>query len=77
MNCLRSKGVQKKGSDPKELCKCWWIHISSKFSDYLSGCLLALSDWDDKLSHNVTALQQLEHWVNQQDAVEWKLLLKE
>ncbi|KAJ4295468.1 hypothetical protein N0V90_007480 [Kalmusia sp. IMI 367209] len=67
MNCLRSKGVQQNVSDPGELKKCRWIHISSKFSDYLSGCLLALSDWNDKPSHIVTALQQLEHCVYQQE----------
>ncbi|KAJ4359827.1 uncharacterized protein N0V89_000383 [Didymosphaeria variabile] len=67
MNCLRSKDVQQGVSDPAELRKLRWIHISSKFSDYLSGCLLALSDWNEKPSHIVTALQQLEHCVYQQE----------
>lgn len=67
MNCLRSKGVQQNLSDPEELRKCRWIHVSSKFSDYLSGCLLALSEWNEKPSRIVTALQQLDHCVYQQE----------
>ena len=67
MNCLRSRGVQQDVSDPEELRKCRWIHISSKFSDYLSGCLLALSDWSKSPSAIATALHQLEHCVHQQE----------
>ncbi|KAF2676084.1 hypothetical protein K458DRAFT_447709 [Lentithecium fluviatile CBS 122367] len=67
MNCLRSKGVQQNVSDPSELKKCRWIHISSKFSDYLSGCLLALSDWSKSPTDTVTALHQLEHCIYQQE----------
>jgi len=67
MNCLRSKGVQQKVSDPLDTKKCRWIHISSKFSDYLSGCLLALSDWSENPGDTVAALHQLEHCINQQE----------
>lgn len=67
MNCLRSKGVQQSISDPDELKKCRWIHISSKFSDYLSGCLLALSDWSQRRGDILTALHQLEHCIYQQE----------
>lgn len=67
MNCLRSNHVQQNVDDPEELRKCRWIHVSSKFSDYLSGCLIALSNWDEKPSHILTALQQLEHCVYQQE----------
>lgn len=67
MNCLRSKGVQKTIDEPQDFKKCRWIHISSKYSDYLSGCLLALSDWSKNPSEIVTALHQLEHCVNQQE----------
>ena len=67
MNCLRSNDVQQSVSDPEELRKCRWIHISSKFSDYLSGCLLALSEWNEKPEQVVTALQRLEHCVYQQE----------
>ena len=67
MNCLRSKKVQESLSDPPESRKCRWIHISSKFSDYLSGCLLGLSDWSTNPHKTVAALQQLEHCVNQQE----------
>jgi Mg2+ and Co2+ transporter CorA len=47
--------------------KCRWIHISSKFSDYLSGCLLALSDWSENPGDKVAALHQLEHCIYQQE----------
>ncbi|KAF2449508.1 hypothetical protein P171DRAFT_350286 [Karstenula rhodostoma CBS 690.94] len=67
MNCLRSEDVQQNVSDPESFRKCRWIHISSKSSDYLSGCLLALSDWNEKPSQVVSALQQLEHCVYQQE----------
>lgn len=46
MNCLRSKGVQRSIDDPLSLRQCRWIHISSKFTEYLEAALFALSDWD-------------------------------
>ncbi|KAF2628608.1 hypothetical protein BU25DRAFT_338916, partial [Macroventuria anomochaeta] len=67
MNCLRSNKVQSSASDPPELRKCRWIHISSKYSNYLSGCLVALSDWSQEPQQIVAALRQLEHCVNQQE----------
>jgi hypothetical protein len=67
MNCLRSNKVQTSTSDPSDLRKCRWIHISSKYSDYLSGCLVALSDWSKEPHKIVAALHQLEHCVNQQE----------
>ncbi|KAF2193694.1 hypothetical protein K469DRAFT_549828 [Zopfia rhizophila CBS 207.26] len=67
MNCLRSRGVQETLFDSSDLRKCRWIHISSKFSDYLSGCLLALSDWNKTPSDIVTALNQLEHTIYQNE----------
>ena len=67
LNCLRSDKVQMSASDPPELRKCRWIHISSKYSNYLSGCLVALSDWTQNAQKNVAALQRLEHCVNQQE----------
>jgi Mg2+ and Co2+ transporter CorA len=67
MNCLRSKGVQQKTDDPVDMKKCRWIHISSKYSEYLSGCLLALSDWSEKPEDTMAALNQLEHCINQQE----------
>jgi Mg2+ and Co2+ transporter CorA len=44
-----------------------WIHISSKFSDYLPGCLLGLSDWTKNPERTAAALQQLNHCINQQE----------
>lgn len=67
MNCLRSDKVQTSPSDPPTLRKCRWIHISSKYSDYLSGCLLALSDWSKEPHRIVTSLHQIEHCINQQE----------
>ncbi|CAO2655561.1 Nn.00g043640.m01.CDS01 [Neocucurbitaria sp. VM-36] len=67
MSCLRSNQVQQTISDSDDLRKCRWIHISSKFSDYLSGCLLALSDWSVNSTQVVTALNQLEYCINQQE----------
>ncbi|KAF2812365.1 uncharacterized protein BDZ99DRAFT_265363 [Mytilinidion resinicola] len=67
MNCLRSRGVQENLSDPPDLRKLRWIHISSKFSDYLHGCLLALSDWSDDPSAVVDSLHQLEHSISQNE----------
>ncbi|KAH7082978.1 hypothetical protein BKA63DRAFT_501966 [Paraphoma chrysanthemicola] len=67
MNVLRSNKVQSTTHDPADLRKCRWIHISSKFSDYLSGCLLGLSDWEKHPHRTAAALQQLEHLINQQE----------
>ncbi|KAF3008585.1 hypothetical protein E8E13_007518 [Curvularia kusanoi] len=67
MNCLRSNKVQTSTSDPPELRKCRWIHISSKYSDYLPGCLLALSDWSKEPHRVISALHQIEHCINQQE----------
>ncbi|KAH9864249.1 hypothetical protein J1614_010183 [Plenodomus biglobosus] len=67
LNTLRSKRVQETVHDPQDARKCRWIHISSKFSDYLSGCLLGLSDWGLEPQKTVAALQQLEHCINQQE----------
>lgn len=67
MNCLRSSEVQDTVFGPPETRKCRWIHISSKFSDYLPGCLLALSDWTRKPADIATALHQLEHCIYQNE----------
>ncbi|KAF2706199.1 hypothetical protein K504DRAFT_459513 [Pleomassaria siparia CBS 279.74] len=67
MNCLRSNEVQETLSDPQHTRKCRWIHISSKFSDCLSGCLVALSDWTTSHTEKVTALHQLEHCIYQNE----------
>ncbi|KAF2793296.1 hypothetical protein K505DRAFT_244772 [Melanomma pulvis-pyrius CBS 109.77] len=67
MNCLRSNEIQETLSDAPDMRKCRWIHISSKFSDYLSGCLLALSDWAKNPPETVAALHQLEHCIYQNE----------
>jgi len=67
MNVLRSDNVQKSLFDSENSRKCRWIHISSKFSDHLPGCLLVLSDWSRSPDRNAAALHQLEHCINQQE----------
>ncbi|KAF2110652.1 hypothetical protein BDV96DRAFT_500903, partial [Lophiotrema nucula] len=67
MNCLRSDAVQETVFDPPETRKMRWIHISSKHSDYLSGCLLALSNWKQHPFEIVEALNQLDHCVYQNE----------
>lgn len=67
MNCLRSGKVQETIFDPPDTRKCRWIHISSKFSDYLSGCLIGLSDWNKHPIKTLAALNQLDHCVYQQE----------
>lgn len=42
------------------------MYRSSKFSDYLAGCLVGLSDWSSP-DQPVTALRQLNHCINQQE----------
>src|ERR1700761_4628696 len=58
LNCLRSRGVQQSVDDPPHLRKCRWIHISSKFTEYLEGVLFALSDWN---SHPDTEMAMADH----------------
>lgn len=67
MNCLRSNEVQKNIDDPTEKRKCRWIHISSKFPEYLPGCLAGLSDWTKDPERIATALQQLDLCINQNE----------
>ncbi|KAL5118911.1 hypothetical protein ACEQ8H_003234 [Pleosporales sp. CAS-2024a] len=45
-----------------------WLNVlrSSKFSDYLAGCLVGLADWRTP-DRAVTALQQLNHCISQQE----------
>ncbi|XPS69411.1 hypothetical protein M3J09_001682 [Ascochyta lentis] len=54
MNCLRGNRVQ-------------WIHISSKYSGYLSACFVALSDWNKDLQKTAAALHQSGHYIDQQE----------
>lgn len=67
MNVLRSNEVQAAIDDPQHLRKCRWIHISSKFSDYLPGCFVGLSDWTLDPSRTMAALQDLQRCINQQE----------
>lgn len=62
LNCLRRSSP---GSNSDERVR--WIHISSKFTEYLQGCLLALSDWNEDPSSIITSLRQLEHYIHQNE----------
>ena len=67
MNVLRSNEVQSTVSDPQPIRKCRWIHISSKFSDYLPGCRVGMLDWSKEPEQKMEALRQLEHCIHQQE----------
>ncbi|KAF2196631.1 hypothetical protein GQ43DRAFT_248307 [Delitschia confertaspora ATCC 74209] len=67
MNSLRGKGVQTSVHDPSDFRKCRWIHISSKFPEYLKGCFVAMSDWTKNPAENIAALHQLEYCINQNE----------
>lgn len=60
MHTLRIKQVQKYVSDPDSSSKLRWIHCSSKFPDYLEGCLWAISD-DSTRKYISTSLRLLEN----------------
>lgn len=63
LNCLRRSGPESNNADEKVR----WIHISSKFTEYLQGCLLALSDWNEHSEAIIASLRQLNHCINQQE----------
>jgi hypothetical protein len=61
LNTLRSKGVQQNIDDAPGFRKCRWIHISSKFTEYLQGCLFALSDWNSHPDAGRAIVASLRH----------------
>jgi hypothetical protein len=70
MNCLRNQGTQQAIDDPPSFRKCRWIHISSKFTEYLEGCLVALSDWSGPAttqSSIFATLRRLDQCVQQNE----------
>jgi hypothetical protein len=70
MNCLRSRGVQQSVDDPFHLRKCRWIHISSKFPEYLEGVLVALSDWESHPDDGrpiAATLRQLDQCIQENE----------
>jgi len=62
LNCLRRESF---GSDDDE--KVRWIHISSKFTEYLHGALLALTNWDEQRPSAIASLRRLDHCINQHE----------
>jgi len=62
LNCLRRS---KPGSDNDERVR--WIHISSKFTEYLQGALFALSDWDGEAPSVIASLRRLDHCIHQNE----------
>lgn len=67
MNVLRNNNVPSTIYSSRDARRCRWIHISSKFTDYLSGCLLGLSDWTKHPNRTAAALHQLGHCINQHE----------
>jgi hypothetical protein len=61
MNTLRGKGVQQNIDDAPGLRKCRWIHISSKFTEYLQGVVFALSDWNSHPDAGRAIVATLRH----------------
>ena len=60
---LRLKEYQQHVYDSGESAKCRWIHCSSKFPEYLHGCLWALSDDIATIS---ASIQSLDHIIQRQ-----------
>lgn len=48
-------------TDDTQICR--WIHVSSKFPEYLQGVLLGLSDWKEKPQEKLDALRELDKAV--------------
>lgn len=67
LNCLRRSRPQGNGTAAQEQQKCRWIHVSSKFTEYLQGFLLALSDWTEQSQIIIPSLRQLEHCIYQHE----------
>jgi hypothetical protein len=70
MNSLRGRRPQHSVNDPPDTRKCRWIHISSKFTEYLQGCLFALSDWNEHAAAGieiVSCLRGLDKCINQHE----------
>ncbi|TKA69136.1 hypothetical protein B0A49_06315 [Cryomyces minteri] len=67
MNSLRVTDIQRKTSDPEGYSKCRWIHISSKFPDYLQGCLWAIADEATNPSTLLSYSRQLEQCIHQNE----------
>ena len=67
LNCLRRPGPQGNGAAVGEQQKCRWIHVSSKFTEYLQGFLLALSDWNEHPASIISSLRQLDHCIYQHE----------
>ena len=63
MRYLRSEQYQRNILDGPAASKCRWLHCSSKYPDYLSGFLWALSDDVENVAESI---RLLEHTVQRQ-----------
>lgn len=63
MRYLRLQKYQRHAYDDEDSAKCRWIHCSSKFSEYLSGFLWALSD---DMTIVADSLRLLDHAIQRQ-----------
>ncbi|KAF2674614.1 hypothetical protein BT63DRAFT_15750 [Microthyrium microscopicum] len=69
LNCLRGEGIQKTVDDPQNFRKVRWVHMSSKFTEYLQGCFIALSNWKQpQAAESILAgFRQIEQSVQQNE----------
>jgi hypothetical protein len=54
---LRLKGIQQTADDPEHFAKCRWVHCSSKYPEYLSGFLFALTENTKTVSESMQLLE--------------------
>ncbi|KAF2099732.1 hypothetical protein NA57DRAFT_38318, partial [Rhizodiscina lignyota] len=67
MHALR---LEKEDLSPEEggaVTQCRWIHVSSKFSEYLEGALLALTSSETAPSESMFAFRELENCIHQNE----------
>lgn len=66
MSNLRLREAHNYPNDPKSAERCRWIHISSKFPEYLRGCLWALSGEVEPRAAAL-AMQELDQCIQKQE----------
>lgn len=63
---LRLPQIQKNALDSEESAVCRWIHVSSKFPEYLQGFLWALSEHNN-LKETSAALRLIDNCIQRQE----------
>ncbi|KAF2231696.1 hypothetical protein EV356DRAFT_451520 [Viridothelium virens] len=67
LQSLRDRSRQGSAFVEPKLRQCRWIHISSKQTEYLEGCLFGLSDWRLEPKNVSSSLRQLEQCISKQE----------